>query len=70
MLFVQGTRDAFARGDRLTAVLKRLGDKAALHVIEDGDHSFAVPKRSGRTAQQVEEEIHAAVLEWLDARGL
>jgi predicted alpha/beta-hydrolase family hydrolase len=70
MLFVQGTRDAFARWDLLTAVVKKLGPPAALHVVEDGDHSFAVPKRSGRTAQQVEDEIHSAVIAWLDARGL
>lgn len=70
MLFVQGTRDAFARWDLLTAVLERLGATAALHVIEEGDHSFAVPKRTGRTAADVEAEIQRAVIGWLDARGL
>lgn len=71
MLFVQGTRDAFARWDLLTAVLERLGPKAELCRIEDGDHSFAVRKRAtGRSKQDVTEEIHRAVLGWLDARGL
>lgn len=70
MLFVQGTRDAFARWDLLMAVLERLGERATLHRIEEGDHSFAVPKRTGLTAAQVEQQIQAAVLGWLERSGL
>jgi predicted alpha/beta-hydrolase family hydrolase len=70
MLFVQGTRDAFARWDLLTAVLERLGERAALHRVEDGDHSFAVRKKTGRSKDDVIAEVHSAVLGWLDARGL
>ena len=70
MLFVQGTRDDFARADLLEAVLARLGDRATFHSVEGGDHSFGVLKRSGRTPAEVREEVHAAVLAWLDARGL
>jgi uncharacterized protein len=70
MLFVQGTRDAFARWDLLQDLLARLGERATLHTIEEGDHSFAVPKRSGRTPAQVEEEIRASIQRWLEARGL
>jgi uncharacterized protein len=70
MLFVQGTRDAFARPDLLKTVLERLGARARFHSIEGGDHSFGVPKSSGRTAAQVEEEVLAAVREWLDDNGL
>ncbi len=70
MLFVQGTRDAFARPDLLAAVLERLGPKARVHRVEDGDHSLAVRKSSGRTAGDVREEVHRAILGWLDARGL
>jgi uncharacterized protein len=70
MLFVQGTRDAFARWDLLTAVLERLGEAATLHVVEDGDHSFSVPKRTGRTGADVEKQVQQAVTGWLDARGL
>lgn len=70
MLFVQGTRDAFARPDLLAAVLERLGPKAWIQRVEDGDHSLAVRKSSGRTASDVREEVHRAILGWLDARGL
>ena len=70
MLFVQGTRDAFARPDLLDAVLARLGEKATLNRIEGGDHSFGVPKRSGRTATDVEAEVVKVMLAWLDRHGL
>jgi uncharacterized protein len=70
MLFVQGTRDDFSRWDLLTAVLARLGDRATLHAVDAADHSFKVLKRSGRTAADVESEVHGTVLSWLAARGL
>jgi len=70
MLFVQGTRDAFARWDLLEALLERLAPLASLHRVDDGDHSFGVPKRSGRTAGAVQKEIFDAILRWLEAHGL
>jgi predicted alpha/beta-hydrolase family hydrolase len=45
MLFIQGTRDSFARWDLLEEVVKRLADRAVLHPIEGGDHSFRVRGR-------------------------
>jgi predicted alpha/beta-hydrolase family hydrolase len=70
MLFVQGTRDAFARTDLLATVLRGLGDRATLHSIEGGDHSFAVPRRTGRAPAQIEAEVASAIVSWLTARGL
>ena len=70
MLFVQGTRDTFARPDLLDAVLRHLGTKATLHRIEGGDHSFGVLKRSGRTSTEVEAEVERVILGWLDGQGL
>ena len=70
MLFVQGTRDTFARPDLLDGVLGRLGEKATLYKVEGGDHSFAVLKSSGRTGTQVEAEVTRVVLGWLDRQGL
>jgi uncharacterized protein len=69
MLFLQGTRDAFARWDLLEGVIARLGGKATLHRLEDADHSFRVPRRTGRTPAEVAEEFGAA-LAWLAAHGL
>jgi predicted alpha/beta-hydrolase family hydrolase len=69
MLFVQGTRDDFARWDLLEATLARLS-RAELHPVEAADHSFKVRKSSGRTAAEVEAEVERAVLQWLDVNGL
>ena len=43
MLFLQGTRDAFAKPELLDEVTKKLGDRAVLERVEGGDHSFRVP---------------------------
>jgi predicted alpha/beta-hydrolase family hydrolase len=70
MLFLQGTRDDFARADLLDALMARLGDRAELHRVEHADHSFGVLKRSGRTPADVLAEVCAALLGWLDRHGL
>jgi predicted alpha/beta-hydrolase family hydrolase len=70
MLFVQGTRDAFAREDLLLALIERLGPRAELHRVADADHSFGVLKRSERTPQDVLAEVRGALLGWLDGHGL
>ena len=45
MLFLQGTRDEFAKIDLLKPLVQRLGSRATLHLVDGGDHSFKVPKR-------------------------
>lgn len=42
MLFLQGTKDPFAKPDLLGRVVRKLGKRATLHAIEGGDHSFNV----------------------------
>ena len=42
MLFLQGSRDAFAEVELLSPVCAELGELATLKVIEGGDHSFHV----------------------------
>ncbi|MFN2543650.1 MAG: alpha/beta family hydrolase [Actinomycetota bacterium] len=42
MLFLEGTRDPFARWDLIEAVCRKLGDRAVLYPVEGGDHSFRV----------------------------
>lgn len=69
MLFLQGTRDALADLERLRPVIERLGPRATLRVIEGGDHSFHVLKRSGRTDDEVLEELAAATSGWLGERA-
>ncbi len=64
MLFLQGTRDALARLDLVEAVCQRVGRRATLHIVEGGDHSFKVLKRSGRRADEVLDEMVGAISRW------
>jgi predicted alpha/beta-hydrolase family hydrolase len=57
MLFLQGTRDEFAGLDLLRPVVKRIRTRATLHLVEGGDHSFKVLKRTGRTDADVLNEL-------------
>ena len=64
MLFLQGTRDDFADLQLLRPVVKRLGERATLHLVEGGDHSFHMLKRSGRADAAIMDEIADAIVEW------
>jgi predicted alpha/beta-hydrolase family hydrolase len=64
MLFVQGTRDTFAREDLLAGVLKKL-PRATLHAIPDADHGMHVPKRTGRTDAEVLTETIETIVGWI-----
>ena len=61
ILFIQGERDALCRLDLLAPVRTGLVAPGRLLVIPDGDHSFKVPKRSGRSMDEITAEICAAV---------
>lgn len=63
MLFLQGTRDRNCDLATLRRTLARVGAPVHLHVVEEADHQFRVPKRTGRSAEEVRREI----LETLDA---
>lgn len=67
MLFLQGTRDAFAQLDLITEVCRGLGPRATLRVIEGADHSFGMSKRSGHSSGQVHDELVWAIAEWARA---
>ena len=66
MLFLQGTRDALADLDLMRELTAELGERATLHVVEGGDHSFAVRKKDGRTAAEVFEELAETTVGWID----
>ena len=64
MLFLQGTRDTFARVDLIAEVCRRLGPRASLHLLDGADHSFGVPKRGSRTPGQVMEWLAGTIASW------
>lgn len=67
MLFLQGDRDDFAEAILLRQVLRKLGRRATLHVVKDGDHSFGVPKRGGRTPEAVQAELADTLVQWWES---
>jgi predicted alpha/beta-hydrolase family hydrolase len=67
MLFLQGTRDELAHVDQLEPVIKSLGRRATLRLFDDADHSFHVPRRSGRSDAQVLGDVLDALAAWIDA---
>ncbi|WLA82501.1 alpha/beta hydrolase family protein [Bradyrhizobium elkanii] len=65
MLFLQGTRDALAELDLLEPVVKGLGARATLHLVQEANHSFHVLKRSGRDDHEVMAEVLDAFAAWV-----
>ncbi len=57
MLFLNGTRDKLAKLELLEVVCEGLDKPTRLHVVDGADHSFAVLKRSGRTDDEVLDEL-------------
>lgn len=65
MLFLQGTRDKLAGLDLLRPVVEDLGQRAKLHLVEGADHGFHVLKRSGRTDEEVLDELARTTEVWV-----
>ncbi len=65
MLFLQGTRDTLADLDLLRSVCEGLGGQARLHVVDGADHSFHMRKSSGRTDDEVLDELAAVAADWM-----
>jgi predicted alpha/beta-hydrolase family hydrolase len=63
-LFLQGTRDPLCSLAKLERALASFGGRASVHVVADGDHSFEVPKRAGRTREAVLDELADTIAAW------
>lgn len=64
-LFLQGTRDALCDLDLLRGSLCHFGGPADLYVVDGGDHSFRVPRSSGKTSPEVLQEVLEVLLAWV-----
>ncbi|HUS30377.1 MAG TPA: alpha/beta family hydrolase [Kofleriaceae bacterium] len=65
LLFLQGTRDDLADLKLLRPVVKKLGARATLHIVEHADHGFDVLVRSGRKPADVLDELATAIADWI-----
>lgn len=69
MLFLSGTKDPLAQLDLLEATVAGLADRATLERVEDADHSFHVPARTGRKDPEVLDEALDRVAAWIARRA-
>jgi len=67
MLFLSGTRDALAELDLLKPVVKKLGKRATLHLLDTADHSYKILKKTRKSDEDVFVEMARTVKEWTTA---
>ena len=66
MMFLQGTRDELAKLELLRPLVDGLGAHATLKLLQDADHSFHVPARTGRKDSEVRAEMLDALVTWIE----
>lgn len=64
MLFLQGTRDTLADLALLRPICEKLGSRATLHIIQEGDHSFHVLKKAAKTDAEIMKELAETAACW------
>ena len=64
VLFVHGTRDRLFPAELFDASRHLLTVPTSVHVVDDADHVFAVPKRTGRTSADVYAEVAGVISRW------
>jgi predicted alpha/beta-hydrolase family hydrolase len=64
MLFLSGTRDALAEPDLLEPVLKDLGKRATLHLLDTAEHSYKILKKTRKSGEDVFDEMARVAREW------
>ena len=65
VLCFNGTRDPFITRELMESVLKKVKTRWEMHWVEGADHSFHVPKSSGKTDAHVLEEMGDVTREWI-----
>jgi uncharacterized protein len=64
VLCYNGTRDPFCTPALMEEVLKRVNTKWEMHWVDGADHSFHVPKSSGKTDSQVLTQMADQISDW------
>ena len=65
VLCFNGTRDTFCTPELMEKVLTSVRTRWEMRWLDGADHSFHVPKSSGRTDAQVLEEVAGATMKWV-----
>lgn len=66
MLFLTGTRDALNDLTLFRPVVEKLAKIATLHLIDTGDHSYKVLKKTRTSTEDVFAEMARVTREWID----
>lgn len=69
MLFLTGTRDALNDLELFRPVVKKLGKRATLHLLDTADHGYKVLKKTRGSAEDVFVEMARLVREWANAQA-
>ena len=69
-LFVQGTRDRRCEPAALRAALRRVGAPIELYDVDEADSNFHVPRKSGRTDEEIHAEVFGVLASWIQRRLL
>jgi predicted alpha/beta-hydrolase family hydrolase len=64
VLCMNGTRDELCQQELMQQVVERLPSTFTMHWLQGADHGFHVQKRSGRTEEEVMQEIGEVSQEW------
>lgn len=64
MLFLSGTRDTLAELDLFEPLLKKLGNRATLHLLDTADHGFKTLKRLRTSTEDIFDEAARVVAQW------
>ena len=67
MLFLQGRRDRLAQPALLEPVLADLAPRASVAWLDEGDHEFSVPKRTGVDRDKVMEWLADNTERWMES---
>jgi uncharacterized protein len=70
VLCLNGTRDTFCTPEIMERVLKTVKAPWTMHWLEGADHSFHVPKSSGRNDAGVLDEVGDVAQRWLRHAGI
>jgi hypothetical protein len=65
VLCFNGTRDVFCTPELMERVLKTVTTRWEMHWLDGADHSFHVPKSSGRNDAAVLDDVGDAAAAWL-----
>jgi uncharacterized protein len=65
MLFVQGSRDTFGTPAELMPILASLTPRPDVHIVEGGDHSFALSKKDANAQAALFSDVQGVIGDWI-----